>query len=190
MPYPRKITLIKQLAKCHCGLEPRQCPWLGDCEQQRAGGRGDARLSLALGSRTKALVEKLNMAACTYRISVQCPASGAAQTAAVHCWWAGRGGGSLPPAAWTTSPRSLPSCPGCPPSNNYSHVIFTPRRAGVEKGHRQGRQVQVPVLQPQAQHVAYKVRSWPKPHQMPWQLPLGRGRMKGGLRGVLHAACR
>ncbi|KAL8180229.1 UNVERIFIED_CONTAM: RIMS-binding protein 2 [Gekko kuhli] len=73
VPYPRKITLIKQLAKSVIvGWEPPVVPpgW-GTIHSYNVLVDKEIRMNVSLGSRTKALIEKLNIATCTYRISVQ-----------------------------------------------------------------------------------------------------------------------
>lgn len=103
---------------------PGSAPWLGDCEQlQRAGGRAETRLSLALGGRTKALVEKLNMAACTYRISAVCQPGSSDELRCTLLVGKDVVVGSLPPARGQHHPDSA-QLSWLPTNSNYSHVIF------------------------------------------------------------------
>ncbi|XP_045390257.1 RIMS-binding protein 2 isoform X3 [Lemur catta] len=171
VPYPRKITLIKQLAKSVIvGWEPPAVPpgW-GTVSGYNVLVDKEARASLALGSRTKALIEKLDTAARTYRISVQCATSRGSSDELRCTLLVGRdvvvAPGHLRVDNVTQTSAQLS---WLPTNSNYSHVIFLNEEEFDVVGAARY-QYQLSNLRPNA---AYKVRVLAKPHQMPWQLPL------------------
>ncbi|XP_041949411.1 peripheral-type benzodiazepine receptor-associated protein 1 [Alosa sapidissima] len=73
VPYPRKLTLIKQLAKSIIiGWEPPVVPagW-GAVWSYNVFVDQELRLNVPFGSQTKAVLERLDVAAKAYRVSVQ-----------------------------------------------------------------------------------------------------------------------
>ncbi|KAJ4926029.1 hypothetical protein JOQ06_008214 [Pogonophryne albipinna] len=73
VPYPRKINLIKQLARSVIvGWEPSLVPlgW-GNISGYNVLVDGELRASVAYGGRTKSLLEKLDLDDCVHRVSVQ-----------------------------------------------------------------------------------------------------------------------
>ncbi|XP_042090435.1 RIMS-binding protein 2 isoform X8 [Ovis aries] len=171
VPYPRKITLIKQLAKSVIvGWEPPAVPpgW-GTVNSYNVLVDAETRLSLALGSRTKALVEKLNMAACTYRISVQCVTSRGSSDELRCTLLVGKDVVVAPSHLRVDNITQISAQLSWLPTNsNYSHVIFlNEQELDVVRAARY--KYQFCNLRP---NMAYKVKVLAKPHQMPWQLPL------------------
>lgn len=77
VPYPRRITLIKQLARSVIvAWDPPQVPLGWGSGPAAVSGYnvlvdGELRSSVPLGGRTKLLLEKLDLAGATYRVSVQ-----------------------------------------------------------------------------------------------------------------------
>uniref|UniRef100_A0A672ZMU5 RIMS binding protein 2 n=1 Tax=Sphaeramia orbicularis TaxID=375764 RepID=A0A672ZMU5_9TELE len=74
VPYPRKITLIKQLARSVIvAWEPPIVPlgW-GNISGYNVLVDGELRASIQYGGRTKCLLEKLDLDGCVHRVSVQC----------------------------------------------------------------------------------------------------------------------
>ncbi|XP_075852536.1 RIMS-binding protein 2 isoform X1 [Microcebus murinus] len=171
VPYPRKITLIKQLAKSVIvGWEPPAVPpgW-GAVSGYNVLVDKETRASLALGSRTKALLEKLDTAARTYRISVQC-VTGRGSSDELRCTLLVGKDVVVAPAHLRVDDVTQVSArlSWLPTNSNYSHVIFlNEEELDVVKAARY--QYQLCNLRPNA---AYKVRVLARPHQMPWQLPL------------------
>ncbi|XP_061026383.1 RIMS-binding protein 2 isoform X3 [Eubalaena glacialis] len=171
VPYPRKITLIKQLAKSVIvGWEPPAVPpgW-GAVSSYNVLVDAETRLSLAPGGRTKALVEKLNMAACTYRISVQCVTSRGSSDKLRCTLLVGKDVVVAPSHLRVDSITQVSARLSWAPANsNYSHVIFLNEQE-LDVVRAASYKYQFCNLRPNA---AYKVKVLAKPHQMPWQLPL------------------
>ncbi|XP_065745828.1 RIMS-binding protein 2 isoform X3 [Phocoena phocoena] len=171
VPYPRKITLIKQLAKSVIvGWEPPAVPpgW-GTVGTYNVLVDAETRLSLALGGRTKALVEKLNMAARTYRISVQCVTSRGSSDK-LHCTLLVGKDVALAPSHLRVDNITQVSAQlsWMPTNSNYSHAIFLNEQE-LDVVRAASYKYQFCNLRPNA---AYKVKVLAKPHQVPWQLPL------------------
>ncbi|XP_069881008.1 RIMS-binding protein 2 isoform X6 [Dipodomys merriami] len=171
VPYPRKITLIKQLAKSVIvGWEPPAVPpgW-GTVSSYSVLVDKEPRLSLTLGGRTKALIEKLNTATCTYRISVQCVTSRGRSDELQCTLLVGKDVVVAPSQLRVDNITQISAQLSWLPTNsNYSHVIFLDEEElDIVRAARY--KYQLFNLRP---NVAYKVRVLAKPHQMPWQLPL------------------
>ncbi|XP_058512727.1 RIMS-binding protein 2 isoform X2 [Ochotona princeps] len=171
VPYPRKITLIKQLAKSVIvGWEPPAVPpgW-GTVSSYNVLVDKEPRVNLALGSRTKALVEKLNMATCTYRISVQCVTSRGSSDELQCTLLVGRDVVVAPSQLRVDNITQISAQLSWLPTNsNYSHLIFlNEEEFDIVRAARY--KYQFLNLRP---NMAYKVRVRAQPHQVPWQLPL------------------
>ncbi|KAM8815423.1 RIMS-binding protein 2 isoform 9-T12 [Rhynchonycteris naso] len=171
VPYPRKITLIKQLAKSVIvGWEPPAVPpgW-GTMGGYTVLVDQEPRLSLPLAGRTKALVEKLNMAACTHRVSVQCVTSRGSSDQLRCTLLVGKDVVVAPSHLRVDGITQISAQLSWLPTNsNYSHVIFlNEEELDVVKAARY--KYQFFNLRPDT---AYKVKVLARPHQMPWQLPL------------------
>ncbi|XP_066227300.1 RIMS-binding protein 2 isoform X9 [Saccopteryx leptura] len=171
VPYPRKITLIKQLAKSVIvGWEPPAVPpgW-GTVGGYIVLVDQEPRLSLPLLGRTKALVEKLNMAACTHRVSVQCMTSRGSSDQLRCTLLVGKDVVVAPSHLRVDNITQISAQLSWLPTNsNYSHVIFlNEEELDVVKAARY--KYQFFNLRPDT---AYKVKVLARPHQMPWQLPL------------------
>ncbi|KFO92997.1 RIMS-binding protein 2, partial [Buceros rhinoceros silvestris] len=171
VPYPRKITLIKQLAKSVIvGWEPPVVPpgW-GTISSYNVLVDKEVRMNIALGSRTKALVEKLNISTCTYRISVQ-SITNKGNSDELQCTLLVGKDVIVAPSNLKVDNITQISAElsWLPTNSNYSHVIFLNEeefdivKAASYKYHFYN-------LKP---NMAYKVKVMAKPHQMPWQLPL------------------
>nr|XP_013804641.1 PREDICTED: RIMS-binding protein 2 isoform X2 [Apteryx mantelli mantelli] len=171
VPYPRKITLIKQLAKSVIvGWEPPVVPpgW-GTISSYNVLVDKEVRMNIALGSRTKALIEKLNISACTYRISVQ-SITNKGNSDELQCTLLVGKDVIVAPSNLKVENITQISAElsWLPTNSNYSHVIFLNEeefdivKAASYKYHFFN-------LKP---NMAYKVKVMAKPHQMPWQLPL------------------
>ncbi|XP_052611475.1 RIMS-binding protein 2 isoform X5 [Peromyscus californicus insignis] len=171
VPYPRKITLIKQLAKSVIvGWEPPTVPpgW-GTVSSYNVLVDKETRMSLPLGRRTKALIEKLNTAACTYRISVQCVTSRGNSDELQCTLLVGKDVVVAPSQLRVDNITQISAQLSWLPTNsNYSHVIFlNEEELDIVKAARY--KYQFFNLRP---NMAYKVKVLAQPHQMPWQLPL------------------
>ncbi|XP_054248624.1 RIMS-binding protein 2 isoform X5 [Indicator indicator] len=171
VPYPRKITLIKQLAKSVIvGWEPPVVPpgW-GTISSYNVLVDKEVRMNIALGSRTKALIEKLNISACTYRISVQSITNKGTSDELQCTLLVGKDVIVAPSNLKVDNITQISAeLSWLPTNSNYSHVIFLNEeefdivKAASYKYHFFN-------LKP---NMAYKVKVMAKPHQMPWQLPL------------------
>ncbi|KAM7051167.1 RIMS-binding protein 2 isoform 12-T13 [Molossus nigricans] len=171
VPYPRKITLIKQLAKSVIvGWEPPAVPpgW-GTVGGYSVLVDQEPRLSLPLAGRTKALIEKLNVAACTHRVSVQCVTSRGSSDPLRCTLLVGKEVVVAPSHLRVDNiTQTSAQLSWLPTNSNYSHVIFlNEEELDVVKATRY--KYQFCSLRPST---AYKVRVLARPHQMPWQLPL------------------
>ncbi|NXO68978.1 RIMB2 protein, partial [Phainopepla nitens] len=171
VPYPRKITLIKQLAKSVIvGWEPPVVPpgW-GTVSSYNVLVDREIRMNVALGSRTKALIEKLNISTCTYRISIQSITSKGNSDELQCTLLVGKDVVVAPSNLRVDNITQISAeLSWLPTNSNYSHVIFLNEeefdivKAASYKYHFFN-------LKP---NMAYKVKVMAKPHQMPWQLPL------------------
>ncbi|XP_072792338.1 RIMS-binding protein 2 isoform X7 [Taeniopygia guttata] len=171
VPYPRKITLIKQLAKSVIvGWEPPVVPpgW-GTVSSYNVLVDKEVRMNVALGSRTKALIEKLNTSSCTYRISIQSITSKGNSDELQCTLLVGKDVIVAPSNLRVDNITQISAeLSWLPTNSNYSHVIFLNEeefdivKAASYKYHFFN-------LKP---NMAYKVKVMAKPHQMPWQLPL------------------
>ncbi|NXI03297.1 RIMB2 protein, partial [Pachycephala philippinensis] len=171
VPYPRKITLIKQLAKSVIvGWEPPVVPpgW-GTVSSYNVLVDKEIRMNIALGSRTKALIEKLNISTCTYRISIQSITNKGSSDELQCTLLVGKDVIVAPSNLRVDNITQISAeLSWLPTNSNYSHVIFLNEeefdivKAASYKYHFLN-------LKP---NMAYKVKVMAKPHQMPWQLPL------------------
>lgn len=171
VPYPRKITLIKQLAKSVIvGWEaPVVPPGWGTIHSYNILVDKEVRMNVPLGSKTKALIEKLNIATCTYRISIQSITSRGNSDELQCTLLVGKDVIVAPSHLKVDNiTQILAEITWLPTNSNYSHIIFLNEeefdivRAATYK-------YQFFNLKP---NMAYKVKVLAKPHQMPWQLPL------------------
>uniref|UniRef100_A0A6I8MY71 RIMS-binding protein 2 n=1 Tax=Ornithorhynchus anatinus TaxID=9258 RepID=A0A6I8MY71_ORNAN len=171
VPYPRRITLIKQLAKSVIvGWEPPVVPpgW-GTIHSYNVLVDKEARMNLTVGSRTKALIEKLNIATCTYRISVQSVTSRGNSDELLCTLLVGKDVTVAPSHLRVDNITQISAeLSWLPTNSNYSHVIFlNEEEFDIVKAARY--KYQFFNLKP---NLVYKVKVLAKPHQMPWQLPL------------------
>ncbi|XP_038618493.1 RIMS-binding protein 2 isoform X10 [Tachyglossus aculeatus] len=171
VPYPRRITLIKQLAKSVIvGWEPPVVPpgW-GTIHSYNVLVDKEARMNLTVGSRTKALIEKLNIAACTYRISVQSVTSRGNSDELLCTLLVGKDVTVAPSHLRVDNITQISAeLSWLPTNSNYGHVIFlNEEEFDIVKAARY--KYQFFNLKP---NLVYKVKVLAKPHQMPWQLPL------------------
>ncbi|MEE6504442.1 hypothetical protein FKM82_005189 [Ascaphus truei] len=171
VPYPRKITLIKQLAKSVIvGWEPPLVPpgW-GTIHSYNVLVGKDVRATLSFGSRTKSLIEKLDLDTVTYRISIQTVTNRGNSDELQCTLLVGKDVIVAPSHLKVDNITQLSADLSWLPSNsNYSHVIFLSDeefdmvKAATYKYHFFN-------LKP---NVTYKLKLLAQPHQMPWQLPL------------------
>ncbi|XP_051777041.1 RIMS-binding protein 2 isoform X5 [Erpetoichthys calabaricus] len=171
VPYPRKINLIKQLAKSVIvSWEPPVIPpaW-GTISGYNVLVDKEVRMSVPFGGRTKYLIEKLNLVSCTYRISIQSITERGYSDEFRCTMLVGKDVVVAPLFLRVDSTKQISAELSWMPSNsNYSHTIFLNDaeydlvKAGCYK-------YQFYKLKPNS---VYKVKVVAQPHQMPWQLPL------------------
>ncbi|XP_063310420.1 RIMS-binding protein 2 isoform X4 [Pelobates fuscus] len=171
VPYPRKITLIKQLAKSVIvGWEPPIVPpgW-GTIHSYNVLVGKEVRATLSFESRTKSLIEKLDLATVTYRISIQTVTNRGNSDELQCTLLVGKDVIVAPSHLKVDNITPISAELSWLPSNsNYNHVIFLNDdefdivKAACYK-------YQFFNLKP---NMTFKIKLLAKPHQMPWQLPL------------------
>ncbi|XP_026044644.1 RIMS-binding protein 2 isoform X1 [Maylandia zebra] len=171
VPYPRRINLIKQLAKSVIiGWDPPVFPpgW-GSISGYNVLVDKEVRMSVPYGGRTKSLIEKLNLATHTYRISVQSitdrgPSDELRCTLLV--------GKDVVVAPYYLRVDSITQASAelswMPSNSNYSHTIFL-NGAEYDMVKAGGYKYKFFNLKPMT---VYKVKVVAQPHQVPWQLPV------------------
>lgn len=171
VPYPRKINLIKQLARSVIvAWEPPLVPlgW-GNISSYNVLVDGELRASVPYGGRTKSLLEKLNLDDCVHRVSIQsvterglsdemrCTLLVGANVVVAPC------GLRVDDIQHDTAELSwLPS------NSNYGHTVFLDgaEHVTMKPGRNRLRFINLKAM------TVYKVRVVARPHQVPWQLPL------------------
>ncbi|XP_040203406.1 RIMS-binding protein 2 isoform X12 [Rana temporaria] len=171
VPYPRKITLIKQLAKSVIvGWEPPLVPpgW-GTIHSYNILVGKEVRATLNFGSRTKSLIEKLDLATVTYRISIQ-TVTDRGNSDELQCTLLVGKDVIVAPSHLKVdniTPMSA-ELSWLPSNSNYSHVIFlNDEEFDIVKAARYKYN-----FMNLKSNSTFKVKLLAKPHQMPWQLPL------------------
>uniref|UniRef100_A0A8D0CIV0 RIMS-binding protein 2 n=1 Tax=Scleropages formosus TaxID=113540 RepID=A0A8D0CIV0_SCLFO len=171
VPYPRKITLIKQLAKSVIvGWEPPLVPpgW-GSIGGYNVLVDKEVRATVPFGGRTKSLIEKLNLATCTYRVSVQSVTERGPSDELRCTLLVGKDVVVAPYCVRVDNITQVSAELAWMPSNsNYSHTIFV-NDAEYDAVKAANYKYQFFNLKPMT---VYKVKVVAQPHQMPWQLPL------------------
>lgn len=171
VPYPRRINLIKQLAKSVIvGWEPPVVPpgW-GSISGYNVLVDDEVRMSVPYGGRTKSLIERLNLATNTYRISVQSITERGLSDRLRCSLLVGKDVVVAPYYLRVDNITQVSSELSWMPSNsNYSHTIFLDGSEYdvVKAG---GYRYQFFNLKPMT---VYKVKAVARAHQVPWQLPL------------------
>nr|XP_046206496.1 RIMS-binding protein 2-like [Oncorhynchus gorbuscha] len=171
VPYPRRINLIKQLAKSVivCWDPPVVPPGWGSISGYNVLVDKEVRMSVPFGGRTKSLVEKLNLATNTYRISVQSITEQGLSDELRCTLLVGRDVVVAPYYLRVDSITQTSAELSWQPSNsNYSHTIFL-NDAEYDMVKAGAYKYQFFQLKPMT---VYKVKAVARTHQMPWQLPL------------------
>ncbi|XP_059359403.1 RIMS-binding protein 2 isoform X16 [Carassius carassius] len=171
VPYPRRITLIKQLAKSVIISwdPPVVLPGWMPISGYNVLVDQEVRMSVPFGGRTKSLIEKLNLASCTHRISIQSVTERGLSDPLRCTLLVGKDVVVAPYYLRVENITQVSAELTWMPSNsNYSHMIFLNDveydvvKPGGYKYHFYN-------LKPMT---VYKIRVMARPHQMPWQLPL------------------
>lgn len=171
VPYPRRINLIKQLAKSVIiGWDPPVVPpgW-GSVSGYNVSVDKEVRASVPYGGRTKCLIERLNLAISTYRISVQCVTDRGPSDELRCTLLVGKDVVVAPYYLRVDSITQVSAELSWMPSNsNYSHTIFL-NGAEYDMVKAGGYKYQFLNLK---HMTVYKVKVVAQPHQVPWQLPV------------------
>ena len=171
VPYPRRINLIKQLAKSVIvGWEPPVVPpgW-GSVSGYNVLVDDEVRMSVPYGGRTKSLIERLNLATSTYRVSVQCITERGLSDRLRCSLLVGKEVVVAPYYLRVNNITQVSAELSWMPSNsNYSHTIFL-NGSEYDMVKAGGHRYQFFNLKPM---MVYKVKVVAREHQVPWQLPL------------------
>lgn len=171
VPYPRRINLIKQLAKSVIiGWDPPVVPpgW-GSISGYNVSVDKEIRMSVPYGGRTKSLIEKLNLATNTYRITVQTITDRGLSDELRCTMLVGKDVVVAPYYLRVDSITQVSAELSWMPSNsNYSHTIFL-NGAEYDMVKAGGYKYKFLNLKPMT---VYKVKVVALPHQVPWQLPM------------------
>ena len=171
VPYPRRISLIKQLAKSVIvSWDPPVVPpgW-GSVSGYNVLVDQEVRMSVPFGGRTKSLIEKLNLATRTYRISVQSVTERGPSDELRCTLLVGKDVVVAPYYLRVNNITQVSAELSWMPSNsNYSHTIFL-NGAEYDMVKAGGYKYQFFNLKPMT---VYKVKAVARSHQVPWQLPL------------------
>uniref|UniRef100_A0A3P9M507 RIMS-binding protein 2 n=1 Tax=Oryzias latipes TaxID=8090 RepID=A0A3P9M507_ORYLA len=188
VPYPRNINLIKQLARSVIvAWEPPVVPlgW-GNITGYNVLVDGEIRASMPYGSRTKCLLEKLDLDACVYRVSVQ-SATDRGLSDELRCTLLVGANVVVAPYGLRVDDiqQDTAELSWLPSNSNYAHTVFLDgvEHAVVKSGRYRLRFHNLKPL------TVYKVTVVAQPHQMPWQLPLEqRERKEAGVEFCTQAA--
>ncbi|XP_047238422.1 RIMS-binding protein 2 isoform X3 [Girardinichthys multiradiatus] len=169
VPYPRRINLIKQLAKSVIiGWDPPVVPpgW-GSISGYNVLVDKEVRMSVPYGGRTKSLIEKLNLATNTYRISVQSITDRGPSDELRCTLLVGKDVVVAPYYLRVDSiTQSSAELSWMPSNSNYSHTIFL---NGAEYDMVKAGGYRYKFFNLKSMTV-YKVKVVAQPHQVPWQL--------------------
>ncbi|XP_040013552.1 RIMS-binding protein 2 isoform X4 [Xiphias gladius] len=188
VPYPRKITLIKQLARSVIvAWEPPLVPlgW-GNISGYNVLVDGELRASIAYGGRTKCLLEKLDLDGCVHRVSVQ-SVTDRGLSDELRCTLLVGANVVVAPCGLRVDDiqRDTAELSWLPSNSNYGHTVFLDgvEHAAVKPGRYRLRFLNLKPL------TVYKVTVVAQPHQVPWQLPLEqRERKEAGVEFCTQAA--
>ncbi|XP_055009163.1 RIMS-binding protein 2 [Boleophthalmus pectinirostris] len=188
VPYPRKINLIKQLARSVIvAWEPPIVPlgW-GNISGYNVLVDGELRASVQYGGRTKCLLEKLDLDGCVHRVCVQC-VTDRGFSDELRCTLLVGANVVVAPSGLRVDDiqRDTAELSWLPSNSNYSHTVFLDgvEHAVVKAGRYRLRFHNLKPL------TVYKVIVVAQPHQVPWQLPLEqRERKEAGVEFCTQAA--
>ncbi|XP_041053463.1 peripheral-type benzodiazepine receptor-associated protein 1 isoform X8 [Carcharodon carcharias] len=177
VPYPRKLNLIKQLAKSIIvSWESPLVPggW-GTIFSYNIYVDKELRMNVKFGAQTKAVIERLDLNAKAYRIYVQSVTDKGNSDIICSSMLVGKDVCIAPMQLKVQAITATSADISWLPSNsNYTHVIFlneeeyTVVKAGSYS-------YSLMNLRP---NMKYKVKVEARPHQIPWELPLDRRQLK------------
>ncbi|XP_008283447.1 RIMS-binding protein 2 [Stegastes partitus] len=188
VPYPRKINLIKQLARSVIvAWEPPIVPlgW-GNISGYNVLVDGELRASLPYSGRTKCLLEKLDLDGCVHRVSVQ-SVTDRGLSDELRCTLLVGANVVVAPCGLRVDDiqRDTAELSWLPSNSNYGHTVFLDgiEHAVLKPGRYRLRFLNLKPL------TVYKVTVVAQPHQVPWQLPLEqRERKEAGVEFCTQAA--
>ncbi|XP_019738177.1 RIMS-binding protein 2-like isoform X1 [Hippocampus comes] len=188
VPYPRKITLIKQLARSVIvAWEPPVVPlgW-GNISGYNVLADGELRASIQFGGRTKCLLEKLDLDGCIHRVSVQ-SVTDRGLSDELRCTLLVGANVVVAPCGLRVDDiqRDTAELSWLPSNSNYGHTVFLDgvEHTALKPGRYRLRFFNLKPL------TVYKVTVAAQPHQVPWQLPLEqRERKEAGVEFCTQAA--
>lgn len=171
VPYPRRLLLIKQLAKSVIlSWEPPLVPpaW-GSINGYNVLVDQEVRASVPCSARTKFLIEKLNLTSRAHRISVQ-SVTDRGVSDPLRCTLLVGKDVAVAPCQLRVDKVAQNSAELCwmPSDSNYSHTIFLDG-AEYDVVKPGGYKYRFYNLKPMT---VYKVRVVARPHQIPWHLIL------------------
>lgn len=188
VPYPRKITLIKQLARSVIvAWDPPLVPFgWGTISGYNVLVDGELRATIQYGGRTKCLLEKLDLDGCVHRVSVQC-ATDRGLSDELRCTLLVGANVVVAPCGMRVDDiqRDTAELSWLPSNSNYGHTVFLDgvEHAVVKPGRYRLRFHNLKPL------TVYKVTVVAQPHQVPWQLPLEqRERKEAGVEFCTQSA--
>ncbi|KAM3873838.1 RIMS-binding protein 2 [Diretmus argenteus] len=171
VPYPRKINLIKQLARSVIvAWEPPLVPlgW-GNISGYNVLVDGELRANVAYGGRTKCLLEKLDLDGCVHRVSVQ-SVTDRGMSDELRCTLLVGANVVVAPCGLRVDDiqRDTAELSWLTSNSNYGHTVFLDgaEHAVVKPGRYRLRFLNLKAM------TVYKVTVVARPHQVPWQLPL------------------
>uniref|UniRef100_A0A4W5P0W3 RIMS-binding protein 2 n=1 Tax=Hucho hucho TaxID=62062 RepID=A0A4W5P0W3_9TELE len=169
VPYPRRITLIKQLARSVIvAWEPPMVPlgW-GNISCYNVLVDGEVHASVPYGGRTKSLLEKLDLDTYTHRVSVQ-SVTDRGLSDELRCTLMVGANVVVAPYGLRVDDilRDSAELSWLPSNSNYGHTVFLDgaEHAVVRPGRYRLCFVNLKAM------TVYKVRVVARPHQVPWQL--------------------
>ncbi|XP_034566287.1 RIMS-binding protein 2-like isoform X2 [Notolabrus celidotus] len=188
VPYPRKISLIKQLARSVIvAWEAPIVPlgW-GNVSGYNVLIDRELRASIAYGGRSKCLLEKLDLDGCVHRVSVQC-VTDRGLSDELRCTLLVGANVVVAPCGLRVDDiqRDTAELSWLPSNSNYGHTVFLDgvEHAVMKPGRYRLRFLNLKPL------TVYKVTVLAQPHQVPWQLPLEqRERKEAGVEFCTQAA--
>ncbi|XP_061590306.1 RIMS-binding protein 2 isoform X4 [Cololabis saira] len=188
VPYPRKINLIKQLARSVIvAWETPLVPlgW-GNINGYNVLVDGELRATIPYTGRTKCLLEKLELDTCVYRVSVQSATDRGLSDELRSTLLVGANVVVAPCGLRVDDiQRDTAELSWLPSNSNYGHTVFLDgvEHAVVKAGRYRLRFHNLKPL------TVYKVTVVAQPHQVPWQLPLEqRERKEAGVEFCTQAA--
>lgn len=173
VPFPRKVALIKQLARSVIvAWEPPIVPpgWAGGAiSGYEVLVDGERRAGVPFGGRTNCLLEKLDLDCGVHRVSVQALTERGASDE-LRCTVLVGAGAAVAPCGLRVDNigRDAAELSWLPSNSNYAHAVFLDGAevALVRPGRRRLHLARLAPL------TVYKVTVAARPHQVPWQLPL------------------